>query len=172
MAVKKDLLDEYGMTPEQVAEAEAKIDTDIILEEQRRIEVAKRAPLLTKKFVEGKSYREQEIVKTKDNDYLKVFVIPLTEDDIYESFDNIGVEELPSASKGIKLSQIKYARLAVELAEKAIVLPKDVTMDQIKNVVAYGELTRIGSNILAKMFNRETVETEKPTEASATAGFT
>lgn len=171
MSSKVDILDQYGMTEDEVKAAEEKIDSDVILEEQKRMEIAKKAPILTKKFIEGKDYREKDIVLLKTGEYVNVFVTPLSEDDIYESFDAIGVDELPSAARGVNLSQIKYARLAVELAMKAIKLPKGVTQEQFKQSVAYGELTRIGSNILAKMFNRETVESETETEAEETAGF-
>ena len=148
------------------------MDKEREIEEEKRAKIAKRAPLLTKVFVEGKDYREPDIVKLKDGSYFKILLKPVGDEDIFRAFDEVGIEEIPTPSTPTNISQIKFARLAARLALIAIDTSNTgLTEEQIVENLAYGEATRIGSKILARLFTMEAIESDRSPDMGAEAGL-
>lgn len=169
---KKSILDTYGMTDEQVDERMAELAKEEEEEEKRRAEVAKRAPLLTKVFLKGKDYREAELVKLKDGSYFKVLLKPVSDEDIYRAFDEVGIKEIPGPNKKLDVPQIKFARLAARLAVIAIdmSITGGITEQEMIDQLAYGEATRIGTKIMTRLFTREAIESDRSPDLGAEAG--
>lgn len=169
---KKSILDEYGMSDEEVNKRMAELDAEEEAEEARRAEVAKRAPLLTKVFLKGKSYREAVLVKLKDGSYFKVLLKPISDEDIFRAFDEVGIEDIPGPNKKLDVPPIKFARLATRLAAIAIdtSITGGLTEQEVIDQLAYGETTRIGTKIMTRLFTREAVESDRSPDLGAEAG--
>lgn len=173
MSEKKGIVEEFGMTEEELIEVEKKYDEEQEIEEKRREEMKEKAPSLTKLFLAGKKFRTQEAVKMKDGSYYKLTLKPLNDDEIYEAMDEVGIEKVPNLRRrDVRVSEIKMFRWAISLAKQAVELPSGVSWEDLKEAIAYGELTRLGTDILLKLFSREAVETDKADNMDATAGFT
>jgi len=169
---KKSILDEYGMTDEQVEERLRLMEEEEAEEDARRLEIAKRAPLLTKVFLKGKDYREPELVKLKDGSFFKVLLKPVSDEDIYRAFDEVGIEEIPGPGKALDVPQIKFARLATRLAAIAIDMSvtKGITEQELIDSLAYGEATRIGTRIMTRLFTRVAIESDRSPDMAAESG--
>jgi len=157
----KDLIEQYGMTEEEIENAEKAIDAQNKVEEEKRKEIAKNAKKLTRRFIEGKDYREEELVRLKDGSYYKVDMKPLSDEEIYEAFDAVGIETIPAPGTKVNIPQIKFARLATRLAIMSIDTGGMITTDELKANLDYGETTRIGTKILTNLFKARPMNMEE-----------
>lgn len=166
---RNEILEEFGMTDDEVSKRLEEMEKEQEAERERRIEIAKRAPMLTKAFLKGKDYRTEDIVKLKDGSFFKVILRPLGDGDLYKAFDDVGVENIPSPGRRVEIPQIKFARLADKLALLSI--ESDLTDKELTEILEYGETTRIGTDIMSKLFKRESVESGVSKDMDVQAGF-
>lgn len=168
--VQPGILEQYGMSDEEVEAKEAEFDKAQELDRKRREEAIKKSPLISKLFVDGKEYRKFDSIKMRDGKYLKVALRPLGDSDIYKAFDDVGIKEIPSSTRSVDIPPIKFARLATQLAIEAI--DSDLTERELVESVEFGELTRIGTDIMGRLFKKEYMEGGKDRDIDMAAGFT